>query len=269
MDLSKIKLVATDMDGTLLNSNHEVSNRFFSLFKSLKKHNILFAAASGRPYYSIIEKLNPIKDDIIVVAENGGLIVKNEKVLLSTSIDKPSLAKITGILNTLERIDVVFCTQKKAFIKSLDLDLIKLITEFYPNYAVINTIDEIEEDIIKIALYHNECSESFLYPSFKDLGTNFDVKVSGLNWLDISENIANKGHAISKLQKDYNITREETLTFGDYNNDLTMLEQSKYSFAMENAHQNAKNTANYTTKSNDDFGVEIILEQLIKAKGTL
>ncbi|MFV9550558.1 HAD family hydrolase [Algibacter sp. PT7-4] len=269
MDLSKIKLVATDMDGTLLNSNHEVSQRFFNVFKNLKKHNIIFAAASGRPYYSILEKLHPIKDDIIFVAENGGLIVKNNKVLLTTHINKTNMCKIIDGLNKLKRIDVVFCTQNKAYIKSLDLDLIKLITEFYPKNSIINSIDEIKEDIIKIALYHKESSETYLYPYFKDLDNNFDVKVSGKNWLDISQNIANKGYAINKLQKDYNISQDETLTFGDYNNDLSMLQQSKYSFAMENAHQNAKDTANYGTKSNDDFGVEIILEKVIEAKGKI
>ena len=77
MNLEHIKLVITDMDGTLLNSKHEVSDRFLKQFEILKSHNILFSAASGRPYYSIIDKLNSIKNDILVVAENGGIIADN------------------------------------------------------------------------------------------------------------------------------------------------------------------------------------------------
>lgn len=269
MDLSKIKLVVTDMDGTLLNSNHKVSKRFFQIFKSLKKHNIIFAAASGRPYYSILEKLEPIKDDIYFVAENGGLIIKNENVLFNSTINKLSLQKIIEVFKALVRIDVVFCTQKKAYIQSQDFNLIQIISEFYPNYSIIKSYKEIEEDIIKIALYHNENSETFLFHHFKDLGSNFDIKVSGKHWLDISENMINKGFAIKKLQNDHNILWDETLTFGDYNNDLSMLEQSMYSFAMENAHNNVKEIANYATKSNDEFGVEIILEKLIEAKEAL
>ena len=79
MDLSKIKMVVTDMDGTLLNSNHEVSERFFKLFEELKRRNILFVAASGRQYNSIIDKLHPIKQDILVIAENGGYVVQQEQ----------------------------------------------------------------------------------------------------------------------------------------------------------------------------------------------
>ena len=92
--MKDIKMVVTDMDGTLLNSNHEVSSRFFTVFKELLEQNILFVAASGRPYYSIVDKLKQIKDDIIVVAENGGLVIKNENVILSNIINPNRLAQL-------------------------------------------------------------------------------------------------------------------------------------------------------------------------------
>lgn len=269
MDLSKIKLIATDMDGTLLNSNHEVSSRFFHLFENLKKHNIIFVAASGRPYYSILEKLEHIKNDITFVAENGGIVIQKEKVLLSTPIDKKNLPNIISKFDNLSEVNAIFCTQKKAYFKINDTDLLKTLTEFYPNFKQVNTTDEISEEIIKIALYHRECSETHIYPHFKDLNANYGVKVSGKNWIDISDNLANKGHAIKMLQKNYNISPEETLVFGDYNNDIEMLKQSTYSFAMENAHQNVKDIANFNTKSNDEFGVELILEKLLEAKRSL
>ena len=59
------------------------------------------------------------------------------------------------------------------------------------------------------------------------------------------------------------------MVFGDYNNDLEMIEQAAYSFAMQNAHPNVTKAANYTTKSNNEGGVEHILEQLIAAKEAL
>ncbi len=68
------------------------------------------------------------------------------------------------------------------------------------------------------------------------------------------------------LQNQLNILKEETMVFGDYNNDLKMLELADFSFAMENAHPNVKNVANYQTKSNDEQGVEFILEQVIKSR---
>ena len=78
--------------------------------------------------------------------------------------------------------------------------------------------------------------------------------------------MAHKGHAISLIQQSYNISNQETLVFGDYENDIEMLKLGTFSFAMENAHKNVKRIANYMTKSNDNFGVELILEKLINSK---
>ncbi len=88
MDLSKIRMVVTDMDGTLLNSKHEVSDRFFEIFNELKQKNIQFVAASGRQYNSMLDKLSSIKDDIYFIAENGAYIRKNNSVLLTTPLEK-------------------------------------------------------------------------------------------------------------------------------------------------------------------------------------
>ncbi len=269
MDLSQIKLIATDMDGTLLNSNHEVSILFFELFKEIKKHNILFVAASGRPYYSIVDKLSSIKDDIIVVAENGGIVAKQDTLLLSTPIKKDNLSKVESIVDSNHHIHPVFCTKLKAYFKSASNGHINLLSEYYPTFTVIDSIDDIEEEIIKIALYHDQDSEHYIYPLVKELESNYKLKISGKNWLDISDDLANKGHALEMLQNMYHISKEETLVFGDYNNDLEMLKLASYSFAMENAHPNVKEIANFETKSNDEFGVETILKQLIEAKNNL
>lgn len=266
MDLSKIKLIVTDLDGTLLNSKHEVSPLFFELFKVIKKHNILFVAASGRPYYSIIEKLNTIKDDIIIVAENGGIAIKRDKLLLSTSMDKAHLFAIESLINSKDDIHPIFCTQSKAYFSHSSNEYIKTLVEYYPQFSVIKSIKEIREDIIKIALYHSEDSEKHVFPLFKEFEPEFKIKVSGKHFVDISDNIANKGHAINLIQNKYNITNDETLIFGDYNNDIEMLKLATFSFAMENSHDNVLKIANYKTKSNDNFGVESILEKLIKAK---
>jgi Cof subfamily protein (haloacid dehalogenase superfamily) len=266
MDLSQIKLVATDMDGTLLNSNHEVSDLFFELFKELKKHNILFVAASGRPFYSITEKLNAIKDDIIIVAENGGIVVENNNVLLSTPLAKDNLFEIEELVDSFSHIHPIFCTKNKAYFKNTSDTFIDLLSEYYPTYSVINSVNDIEEDVLKIALYNDEDSEKNIYPLFKHFEPNYKVKVSGKHWLDISHELANKGHALELLKNMYNIHSEETLVFGDYDNDIEMLTQSTFSFAMENANSNIKQIAAYETKSNNHFGVESILEKLIEAK---
>ena len=94
----------------------------------------------------------------------------------------------------------------------------------------------------------------------------FLLKISGKNWLDISNPTSNKGTAIQFLQKEMNITPEQTMVFGDYLNDLEMLEAAYYSYAMKNAHENVKKTARFITESNTNLGVEKIIQQVIEAK---
>ncbi len=266
MDLSQVKLVVADMDGTLLNSNHEVSAAFFNLFNEMKVHNILFVAASGRPYYSLIEKLNPIKNDIIFVAENGGYAKDKDQLLLSTPLREEGLDAIIKLLDGIEEAHPVFCTAERAYVKSKSKPLMDLLSEYYSNYEVIDSKEVIKEDILKVAIYHETDAETGIYPKVKHLQSQFSVKVTAQHWVDISEHLANKGHAISLIQDKFGISKAETMAFGDYNNDLELLERAHFSFAMKNAHPNVKAIARYETKSNDENGVEYILEQLIAAK---
>ena len=266
MNLANVKLVVTDMDGTLLNSNHEVSSLFYDLFKELKKHDVLFVAASGRPVYGILDKLHSIKDDMIVVAENGGLVIQNDEVLLSTAFQETNLNHMSNVLKNLPEANVLYCTKDRAYTDGKSENLLQLLDEFYKDYGIIESIHDISVPIYKIALYHEISSEKHLYPDLKHLENDFKVKVSANHWVDISEHNANKGHAVQFIQKLNNISEEETLVFGDYKNDIEMLDSAYFSYAMANAHPEVKKTAKFITKDNNNYGVESILQLLIKEK---
>ncbi|MCK0156582.1 HAD family hydrolase [Cellulophaga sp. F20128] len=266
MDLSSVKMVVTDMDGTLLNSKHEVSTRFFQVFEKLKENNILFVAASGRQYHSIIDKLYVIKNDILVIAENGAIAKNKEKELLNTGLDKDTITKLLHIVATIDNVYPVLCGKNKAYIQSNSGDFADKFKEYYSSYELLDNLEDYDDEILKIAIYHFESSERFIYPKVKHLEDALKVKVSGENWLDISHQNAHKGYALNKLQDLYQISPAETMVFGDYNNDLEMLAQADYSYAMANAHPNVKRAAKYLTSSNDEYGVETILELMLAAK---
>ena len=268
MNLSKVKLVVSDMDGTLLNSKGEVSKLFFELYKQLKQLNIHFCAASGRQYDSIVKKLDIIKDDIFVIAENGGIAKKGEDVLVSSPLSKEKIKKIIPLLRTINGAHIVLCGKNKAFVESKNKVFISLFREYYSSFQIVEDLINIldSEDFLKIAVYHFISSEVYIYPKLKHLENEVLIKISGKNWLDISNKKANKGNALRRVQKTLNITREETMVFGDYHNDIEMLKEANFSFAMQNAHQDIINIANYTTDNgNDNLGVEKTLELLIKS----
>ncbi len=251
------------MDGTLLNSNHEVSDQFFELFHKLNRKGIQFVAASGRQYHSIVEKLRPIKEDIYVIAENGALVKRQEEELLVIPIQNQLK---NSLLESIEEIDgahAMLCGKYKAYFdgrSNLFLDQIK---EYYEQFEIHDDLNHVSDEIIKIAVYHTLNAEEYIYPELQKMEQQVKVKVSGKHWVDLNHPMANKGNALQKLIDRIGISTSEVLVFGDYNNDLEMLQLSEYSFAMANAHPNVKKVANFETASNDDYGVERILEKLI------
>lgn len=268
MDFSKVKLVVTDMDGTLLNSKSEVSNQFMDTYNNLKKLNIQFIAASGRQYFSIIDRFDKsIRDEITIVAENGAFAMQGDQELFTTSIPIENILQSINTLRKLENVYIVLCGKKSAYIETNDEKFIDLFKNYYSEYEIVGDLTEVTNDtFFKIAAYHFECSETYIYPVVKHLENKMQVIVSGKNWLDISHNNANKGFALNLLQKQLNISKGETMVFGDYNNDLKMLALADFSYAMENAHPNVKEIANYSTKSNNAQGVEYILEKVINSR---
>lgn len=266
MDLSGIKLVVTDMDGTLLNSDHQVSPRFFKLFHQLKAHNILFAAASGRQYNSIVDKLQPIKEDIIIIAENGGFAVEKGVELVSTPLESTVKKEILKVLDIVPDIHPVLCTKNKAYLRNKSSEFISKLKEYYTEFEIVDDLNEYEGEVMKIAIYHPVDSEKFIYPSVQQFESELKVKVSGENWVDLSHKDAHKGFALQLIQDRHEIASAETMVFGDYNNDLEMMALADYSYAMANAHANVLKVANFSTSSNNDFGVEKILEKLLASK---
>jgi len=268
MDLSNVKLVVSDMDGTLLNSKGEVSKLFFELFKKLQKNNIFFCAASGRQYNSIVHKLAAIKEDIFVIAENGAIAKKRDNVLLLKSINPKKVTDIIPVLRTIKDAQIVLCSEDTAYIESKDKAFVHLFQEYYHNFHIVDDLIEVAKKraILKIAVYHFSSSEEFIYPAIKHLKADYLIKISGQNWVDLSDDKTNKGAALKMLQKHLNVSKEETLVFGDYHNDIEMLQEAAFSFSMENAHKDITAIANYATTSNNNLGVENILERLLAAK---
>ncbi len=262
-----IRLVVTDMDGTLLNPDHEVSERFFQLFDALSKKGVVFAAASGRQYNSIVSKLERISDRIYVIAENGGLAMFGKREIVSTPLNPATKNSILDSLGRAGDIHPVLCARNNAYVSGHSRDFLRILREYYTEFEVIDDLYLFEEEVMKIAAYHFESSEQYIYPLVSGHEDSLMVKISGRHWVDISHPLAHKGYALEKIQRELGIGPKQTMVFGDYNNDLEMLALADYSFAMANAHPNVAKAARYTTLSNQEMGVEVILEKLLQSLG--
>ncbi len=255
MKLKNVKLIVTDMDGTLLNSNHQLPTNFEEIYKLLEARNIKFVVASGRQYYSIIDKFEYFTNNITIIAENGAYIKSNTSEIAVHKINIDKLNSIVSFIRTIPNTYLVLCGKKQAYIEQNDLDFISFFKEFYNSYQLVDDVLQMEDDFFKIALYNPNGAEENIFPYLNAFKTEFQIKVSGYYWVDVMQLNINKGTAVEQLQLKWHISKEETLVFGDYLNDLELFKQASYSVAMENAHDEIKAIATYQTKNNDENGV--------------
>lgn len=251
------------MDGTLLNSNHEVSSRFFELFQKLNEKGIHFVAASGRQYHSMVSKLYTIKDEMIFIAENGAVVRQQEKEISSTPLPPDLVNKLVHLIESIDDVSIMLCGKSTSYFDHSSSQFLQDLVEYYSKYEVVDHFNAIKEEIVKIAVYHGVSSELYVYPALQNHAEDVLVKVSGQHWLDINHVNAHKGNALRKVMQVLGVNTDEVLVFGDYFNDLEMLNLVDHSFAMANAHPKVKEVAKYQTLSNNEMGVEAILEKLI------
>ncbi|MEO6229964.1 MAG: Cof-type HAD-IIB family hydrolase [Ferruginibacter sp.] len=266
MDFSSVKLIAADMDGTLLNSNHELSADFFPVFHAMKAKGLWFSAASGRQYYNLVNKFDAIKDEVIFIAENGSYVAYNGEELLVQAMHPEVTMQQLKVALEIPDVYPILCGKKQAYVQHTNEQFIKNVEMYYDKYVIVDDLNHVTDDeFLKIALCDLAGSEGNSYNYFKGEQGNLQVKVSGSIWLDLSHILANKGRAIEVLQKKYGIGFNETMVFGDYLNDVEMMRSAKYSYAMENAHPDVKQAAKFIAKSNDDNGVINVLQEMLKS----
>ena len=250
-----IKFIATDMDGTLLNSNNEIHADFYPMFQSLKEKDIIFAAASGRQYYNLLERFKDIKDDMMFIAENGTFVVYKGKELIVNSLEKNIANELIEIGRTIPNSYVILCGKNSAYIESHDERLIKQTAKYYERYKIVEDLTSIDDDILKVTICDFNGSENNSNNYFDEYRDKVQITVSGEIWLDIVAKGINKGVAINEIQNLLNIDYKETMVFGDYLNDLEMMSSAYHSYAMANAHDTLKKAARFIAKSNDENGV--------------
>ena len=258
-----IKLIATDMDGTLLNSKNEIQDGFYEVFNELEKRGIIFAAASGRQYYNLLKRFEGVEDKMMFIAENGTFVVYKGKELIVNALDLSLARELIKVGRNIKDSYVILCGKKAAYIESNDKRLTVQTEKYYERYEIVSDLTKIEDDILKVTICDFVGSENNSNKYYDDYRDKAQVAVSGEIWLDITAKGINKGVAIEEIQELLNIKHEETMVFGDYLNDLEMMSSAYHSYAMDNAHDDLKKVARFKTKSNDESGVVHAIKEIL------
>ena len=262
-----IKLVASDLDGTLLMKGAQsLPEDMFPLIRQLNELGILFVAASGRQYANMKRMFAPVADDIAFISENGGLAVYHEKVLFQDQFDPDLVREIAESIYKKEGSEFTCSTKDFYYIRPKTEHFRDLMVNVVGNICKeIQSFEEIKEPCMKMAVYERGgLQEDTIYYWKERFGDRCTVVTSGTAWVDFIPFTTNKARGLEQYQKILNIKPEECITFGDEYNDIDMLKSVPYGFAMAHAKPGVKETAAYETDR-----VQTILKKLIQAKGNI
>src|SRR5690606_20751152 len=139
-----------------------------------------------------------IRNVVIVIGENGGYMVRKEVGLVSTTMARKTTEELLRLIYGIRGTYPVLCIKSLAYLTYQSHDLLGKLSEYYKEYRMVEDLMDYQGEVLKIAVYHEESSEKYIYPVLRSLEKYVKVKVSGANWLDISHQNAHKGHALQK-----------------------------------------------------------------------
>lgn len=236
-----IKLIASDLDGTLAKADGSIPPGTFSCIRKLEEKKIQFVVATGRQGASVLNHFKPVLDSIYLIADNGALVYHNGQLISTTELNHERAIQLLREMEQFPDLDAVICCETCAYCFNSDAEFKESVDVYYHMLRSIKTIDQIEEPIIKIAIFASEgFQEEEKEWLFRQYGSEFNITVSAKQWIDIGSQSISKGIALEKIMKELNVAKEEAMAFGDYFNDESMLNAVEESYAMENAPEEMK-----------------------------
>lgn len=254
-----IRLVAMDMDGTLLDSQKRLPVDFMDWV--INHPDIKTVIASGRQYYTLVKDFLPIKERLIYVAENGGFVFEDDKILFKNVMKTEDVSDCLKLIDGIEGLTPVLCGEASAYMRKSKEHVLREVEMYYARLQITQDLETAahSDSITKIAIFVDEKKAEAATVHFSGIKHHLAAVLSGDSWIDISNRTVNKGAAVGVILQKYGIQKEEAMAFGDYLNDAQLLQSCGESYCMENGHPDLKALAKHMADSNDNDGVMRVL----------
>lgn len=250
-----IKLVLTDMDGTLAKDNKDIPQEIFPIYKELLNRGIACGAATGRSLPSLLRDFKGLEDQLTFVAENGAIAYHRGEYIYQNIMSKELIEEVVSRVEKLGKLPLIFASGEKSYAMFASDKQMEEFDTYCPILEKIERLDQLKNNIVKIAIYHPNYDAKDNFINFEDFLENAHVSVSGVEWIDVSMKGVNKGKGVKALQEKLGLDASECMAFGDYLNDREMLNAVEESYAVSNAHPELKKQAKYIIGSNEEAAV--------------
>lgn len=269
-NLDSIKLVATDMDLTLLADDKSMPAGVDERIDALAKNGVLFCAASGRPALALRESFPAHHQDMALVADNGASVYLRDELVYRDLIDRDLYHEVLALATATEGSVPVLCTFDDAYVLERDRCHEDVVSIYYRSITYVESFEELDVDSNKISIYFpgwdsKQKNDEVYSPAF---ASRLYLTCAGNEWLDFMNIGVDKGSGIRHLAQHLGIDLSDIAALGDTYNDIPMLDIVGHSYVMANAAEHMHDHGKFLAPSNNEAGVLTVIDHIVDAMGT-
>ena len=268
--LSKIKLVCSDVDGTLVDEGKgELNPEYYAEIKRLKEKGIMFAVASGRSYEAASPLFTPVIDDIIFINDNGAALRRRGEIVKSHSLETELVKEIIRDLKDELKEVTYISSLTGSYAYGINTEFCRLLREEF--HLSVNELENMPESlpedagVMSLGFFHPKDAEAAVGKAFIEKWNSHEKIAAlpgGKYWFNILQKNLDKGVALKELMEMCGLKDEEVIAVGDNMNDLGMLAGITNSVAVGNAREEVKAVCKYVADTSTNDGVLQILKKL-------
>lgn len=276
-----VRLIVCDVDGTLVNSNKQITQETAMAVNQALATGVTVAVASGRAWGEMTQVLDTLPNIHTFICSNGAIVMKKAGAGFETVFHQSfSTERGVALLRKLQQWDVygeayagdVVYGDKKCLSHITDYVHPQILPLMAPSRQMVDRLPDYLEDhqleMEKIQVFYGTEANKAAIVAALGHSDAFTLIESSEGNLEFVQPGISKGKAVAALAASMGLGADEVMTIGDSNNDLTMLSYGGVSFAMGNGEETAKAAAHYETLTNDEDGVAAAILAVLQANET-
>ena len=262
-----IKLIASDMDGTLLDEHSRLPEETFELIHALAGKGVRFCASSGRRYDELCVMFAPVKDEMDFVACNGTQVYADGRMIDREVFSTYSIQRLFELCETFDCLHLTLYDRTRTFVFD-DMQVFpRHFKEMFEDYVRLYDPPEPSVNIIRGNVYCDNPAYTLdmAIALTRELGERLSFMPSDSHWIDVAPHGVSKASGIKQVLYYWGIKPEDVAHFGDSMNDYDILRFVGYPFVMENGSYAVKQIARRVIGSNKEHAVQQTMKEILES----
>lgn len=261
-----VKLIASDMDGTLLDENGQVPPETFDLILALREHGVRFVASSGRRYDRLCGFFSPVKDRMDFVASNGAQVFADGVQIDREVYSHLAIRRLAKTVAMFPNMHLALFDRTKSYLLDDEDKFVREVDKDLPNVERIYELPSPQVSIIKASIF---CDDGNVmdnaYVLQRELGGLFTFAPSGSSYIDAMQPGISKASGIAQVMEYHGIDASEVMAFGDAMNDYEIIRFVGTGCAMANGRPALRAVADRVIGSNVDHAVQSEMRRVLES----